>query len=179
MQKQSLTALLEALVLAAAQPVTIKELAAAAQLSETDTELALIELKEKVNVDQRGVVLREIAGGVQFFVRPEYKCYIERLHQPRDRSRWSQAALETLAIIAYRQPITRSEIEQIRGVQVDSVLSTLQERRFITEVGRKDSPGRPILYGTTTIFLQSLGLNDLSELPRTESCTADNCNDKQ
>ncbi|NLJ81051.1 MAG: SMC-Scp complex subunit ScpB [Firmicutes bacterium] len=169
MKSQSLTALLEALLLAANQPVTVKELAAAAQLSETDTELALKVLKERVNKGQRGIVLREIAGGIQFFTRPEYKPYIDRLLQPQESPRWSQAALETLAIIAYRQPITRIEIEQIRGVQVDSVLSTLLERNFIKEVGRKDSPGRPILYGTTADFLKALGFDSLDELPQLES----------
>ncbi len=166
MPEQSLTALLEALILAAARPVSVRELAAASELSEADTELALSELRQSVNRNCRGIVLREVAGGLQFFARSEYKPYVQRLLQPQEKPRLSQAALETLAIIAYRQPITRMEIELVRGVQVDTVLATLQERGFVTEVGRKEGPGRPILYGTTNNFLKSLGLNSLRDLPR-------------
>ncbi|NMA55493.1 MAG: SMC-Scp complex subunit ScpB [Firmicutes bacterium] len=166
MQEQSLTALLEAMLLAAGRPVTVKELAAAGDLSEHDTKLALAELERNINQSRRGIVLRPVAGGMQFFIRAEYKPYIQRLLQPAEKPRLSQAALETLAIIAYCQPITRLKIEQIRGVQVDSVLTTLQERDLITVVGRKDGPGRPILYGTTDNFLQSVGLNSLNDLPQ-------------
>lgn len=169
MQEQSLIALLEAMLFAAARPVTVKELSAAAELSEANTELALAELKRQVNNSCRGVLLREVAGGLQFFTRSEYSQYIQRLLQPPEKPRLSQAALETLAIIAYRQPITRMEIESVRGVRVDAVLSTLQERGLITEKGRKDSPGRPIIYGTTTTFLKCLGLNTLEDLPHLPS----------
>lgn len=165
MQEQSLTGLLEAMLFAAAQPVTAKELAAAAELSEADTELALAELRRNMNNSCRGVLLREVAGGLQFFVRSEYGPYVQRLLQPSEKPRLSQAALETLAIIAYRQPITRTEIELVRGVRVDAVLATLQDRGLIIEVSRKEAPGRPILYGTTKSFLQCLGINSLKELP--------------
>ena len=169
MQEQSLIALLEAMLFAAARPVTVKELSAAAELSEANTELALAELKRQVNNSCRGVLLREVAGGLQFFTCSEYSQYIQRLLQPPEKPRLSQAALETLAIIAYRQPITRMEIESVRGVRVDAVLSTLQERGLITEKGRKDSPGRPIIYGTTTTFLKCLGLNSLEDVPHLPS----------
>ncbi|NLG87446.1 MAG: SMC-Scp complex subunit ScpB [Firmicutes bacterium] len=165
MHEQSLTALLEALIFAAGRPVAVKELAQAADLSVADTELALVQLKQQINNGNRGVLLRQVAGGVQFFARAEYSPFIKRLFQPLEKPNLSQAALETLAIIAYRQPITRTEIELIRGVRVDAVLVTLQERGLITEIGRKDAPGRPILYGTTTVFLQSVGLNSLQDLP--------------
>lgn len=165
MQLQSVTALLEALLFAAGRPVGIPELAAVAGLSAADTELALDELKRKLDAGGRGLMLREVAGGVQLFTRPEFAPYIRRLLQPADRPRLSQAALETLAIIAYRQPVTRLEIEAVRGVRVDQVLFTLEERGLIAEVGRKDGPGRPVLFGTTSTFLRSLGLKSLSELP--------------
>lgn len=170
MQEQSITALLEAMIFAAGQPVTVKELAAAAEMSVSDTKLALAKLKQDVNSSCcRGVVLREVAGGLQFFTRSEYNPYIHRLLQPPEKPRLSQAALETLAIIAYRQPITRAEIELVRGVRIDSVLATLQERSLITEIGRREGPGRPILYGTTKNFLKCLGVNSLEDLPQLPS----------
>lgn len=165
MHLESLTALLEAMLFAAGRPVTIGELAAAAELSPEDTELVLAELKRTLAGEGRGLVLREVAGGVQLFTRPEFAPYIRRLLQPPERPRLSPAALETLAIIAYGQPITRLEIEAIRGVRVDQVLVTLEERGLITEVGRKEGPGRPILYGTTPAFLRALGLKSLDQLP--------------
>ncbi|MDK2856098.1 MAG: segregation and condensation protein [Bacillota bacterium] len=165
MHSESVTALLEALLFAAGRPLTIKELANAAGLSLEDTELGLEELRRTLADARRGLVLREVAGGVQLFTRPEFAPYVRRLLQPAERPRLSQAALETLAIIAYRQPITRQEIEAVRGVRVDQVLFTLEERGLITEVGRKDAPGRPVLYGTTPAFLRSLGLASLKDLP--------------
>ncbi|MGI6128803.1 MAG: SMC-Scp complex subunit ScpB [bacterium] len=169
MQEQSLTALLEALIFAAGRPVSVKELAQAANLSEDDTKLALAELQRQQENANRGVLLRSVAGGVQFFARAEYGSYIKRLLQPPVKSKLSQAALETLAIIAYRQPIARAEIELIRGVRVDAVLATLQDRGLIQEAGRREGPGRPILYGTTTAFLQSIGLDNIKQLPKPPS----------
>lgn len=165
MQLESVTALLEALLFAAGRPVSVSELAAAVGLSIEDAELALAELGRQLAEGRRGLVLREVAGGLQLFTRPEFAPYIRRLLQPPERPRLSQAALETLAIIAYRQPITRLEIEAVRGVRVDQVLFTLEERGLITAVGRKEGPGRPVLFGTTPAFLRSLGLKSLSDLP--------------
>ena len=106
----------------------------------------------------------EIAGGWQFLTQPEAAPYIERLYKPRAQQ-LSKAALETLAIVAYRQPVTRAEIDNIRQVKSDAMLAKLMEKTLVKEVGRLDAPGRPILYGTTQEFLAAFGLVSLQELP--------------
>ena len=117
--------------------------------------------------DQAGSPLRvvPVAGGYQIATRPEMATWIRRLYRERLTVRLSPSALETLSIIAYKQPITRSDIEQIRGVEVSGVMETLLERRLIKVVGRKETIGRPLLYGTTVEFLRQFGLRHLSELP--------------
>ncbi|MFM7840561.1 MAG: SMC-Scp complex subunit ScpB, partial [Nitrospira sp.] len=113
----------------------------------------------------RGVQLIEVAGGYQIVTRLEYASWIKRLAKAKAAPKLSRSGLESLAIIAYKQPIVRAEIEQIRGVEVSGVLRTLLERKLIRMVGRKDVPGRPIMYGTTKLFLQQFGLSELSQLP--------------
>jgi segregation and condensation protein B len=115
--------------------------------------------------------LREIAGGWQFSSRPEFAPWIRKLFKDRLTYRLSNSAMETLSIVAYKQPITRSEIEEIRGVEVSAVLDTLVERRLVKIVGRKESVGRPLLYGTTPEFLKSFGLKRLDALPTIDSLT--------
>jgi segregation and condensation protein B len=115
--------------------------------------------------------LKEIAGGWQFSSRPEFAPWIRKLFKDRLTYRLSASALETLSIIAYKQPITRSEIEEIRGVEVSAVLDTLSERRLIRIAGRRESVGRPLLYGTTPDFLKAFGLKNLEDLPSIESLT--------
>jgi segregation and condensation protein B len=122
-------------------------------------------LGEDFDREGRGLQLVEVAGGFQLVTRPDYAPWIKRLDRARSVPKLSRSALESLAIIAYKQPIVRTDIEQIRGVETSSVLRTLLERKLVRMVGRKDSPGRPILYGTTKTFLQHFGLRDLSELP--------------
>jgi segregation and condensation protein B len=114
-----------------------------------------------------GLQVIEVAGGYRLCTRPEFGPYVERLHEPR-RFRLSQAALETLAIVAYRQPVTRPEIEAIRGVSADSAVNTLLERGLVREAGQKQAPGRPMTYATTELFLLQFGLNHLSDLPPIE-----------
>jgi segregation and condensation protein B len=122
-------------------------------------------LQEDYEKAGRGVQLVEVAGGFQLVTRPEYAPWIKRLEKSKPAPKLSRSALESLAVIAYKQPIVRAEIEQIRGVETSGVLKTLLERKLVRIVGRKDEPGRPILYGTTKYFLQHFGLRDLSELP--------------
>jgi segregation and condensation protein B len=130
---------------------------------------ALEELEREQAQAQRSYRLACVAGAWQFVSQPEYAPWIKALVGHRARPpRLSQPALETLAIIAYRQPLTRAEIEQVRGVAVDGVLQTLLERGLIEQVGRADVPGRPITYGTTTLFLEYFGLRDLEDLPAAE-----------
>jgi segregation and condensation protein B len=125
---------------------------------------AVASLAGDFDAEGRGVRLAELAGGYQITTRPEYAAYVKKLQKIRPPKLSSQA-LETLAIIAYRQPIIRAEIEGIRGVSADGVLKTLLERRLIKIAGRQDVPGKPIMYATTTEFMQYFGLKDLSSLP--------------
>ncbi|MGI6574468.1 MAG: SMC-Scp complex subunit ScpB [bacterium] len=150
-------ALIEVLLFVAGEPLTLAEICAATDLEPEAAAIALEKLKTYYEREERGLQLRMVAGGYQICTRPEYAPYVERLLGERDRNTLSQAALETLAIIAYKQPITKQEIENIRGVRVDSVLNRLFEKNLIKEKGRKDTPGRPILYGTTDQFLTILG----------------------
>ncbi len=128
---------------------------------------ALEALAEEYEARKGGFFLREVAGGYQIRTRPEYKEWIKRLIQPK-AFRLSKAALETLAIVAYKQPIIRSDIEYIRGVDCGGILRTLLERKLIRVLGRKEIPGRPLIYATTKQFLEVFDLKDLKDLPTPE-----------
>lgn len=156
--------IIEALLFVSNEPLTKKTIAEIIERKEDDVLSLLKEIKADCEREGRGFVLMEIAGGFSYATRPKHAEYIEKLVKPRI-NHLSQAALETLAIIAYNQPITRSEIEEIRGVQSDSSVHTLVERGLVEELGRKEGPGRPILYGTTATFLKTFGLRSLEELP--------------
>ncbi len=154
--------LLETLLFVAWEPLPSKRLAEVAGLDLKLVRSLLAELQQ--NYADAGFQLKEIAGGWQFLTRAEFAPYIEKLYKPRAQQ-LSKAALETLAIVAYRQPVTRLEIDNIRQVKSDAVLTKLLERSLIEEVGRLEAPGRPILYGTTREFLAAFGLTSLQELP--------------
>jgi len=156
-------ALLEALLFAAPQPVTVDALAAAAALTVAETEAALVALETEWA--PRGVRLQRHKQRIQMVSAPEAAPAIEKLLGLSVNLRMSQAALETLAIIAYAQPVTRPQIESIRGVNSDGVLRTLLAAGMVEEVGRADTVGRPILYGTTFEFLQQFGLEKPEDLP--------------
>lgn len=165
MSWESIRAIVEALIFASTRPITVIEIAS---ILEIDLELAkklVQELQKVYESEVRGIQIIEVAGGYQMATRPEYGPYVEKLERPGRGTPLSRAALETLAVVAYRQPVTRSEIEDIRGVNVEGALSTLIERGLVREVGRKQAPGRPILYGTTSKFLQYFGINSLEDLP--------------
>lgn len=165
-------AILEAILLASAEPLSIKRIAEVIGLDEKDAVILVEDLRQEYLQKGRGITIAEIAGGFVLTTRPEYADYVDKLLQPRNKG-LSHAAIETLAIIAYRQPITRAEVEAVRGVKIDRSLETLMERNLIKEVGRREAPGRPILYGTTREFMQYFGLKDLSELPKLELDTSD------
>ena len=129
----------------------------------------LIQLEQEYAHEERGFFLERVGGGVRLCSKPEYAPYIEALGRTSRSGPLSQAALETLAIIAYRQPITRPEIEAIRGVRVESAIASLIDRGLIEEKGRSDGPGRPIRYGTTREFLVRFGLQSLADLPPIDS----------
>ena len=161
----SLSQIIECLLFAAGEPLTAKELA---RTTETDLEavFAAVRILKDRTIDS-GLQIVEIAGGFQMATRPEYAPAVGRLLAPH-ANRLSRPSLETVTIIAYRQPCTQAEIEAIRGVSSDAVLKTLLERGLAREAGRKPTPGRPILYETTDDFLHYFGLTDLSDLPALE-----------
>jgi segregation and condensation protein B len=160
--------IVEALLFAAQEPLSTNRMAA---IIEEATPGAIDDLVAQLNADYvregRAFRIHAIAGGYRMLTRPEYALWIKLL-QRASRPRLSQAALETLSIIAYRQPVTRSELEAIRGVNVDGVLKTLVERDLIRIAGRGEGLGRPLLYATTDHFLEYFGLPDLDALPRPE-----------
>lgn len=156
--------MLEAVLFAAGNTMTTAQIGKILQVdAETVAELTA-ELQQSYIDSRSGLTLRQVAGGYQLATRPEAFATLERLSQVVDR-KISAPTMETLSIIAFKQPITKPEIEHIRGVRVERALQKLLELDLITEVGRKKVIGRPILYGTTDTFLRSFGINDLSELP--------------
>lgn len=155
---------IEAMLFIGGDPVPAARLAAALEIDEENVHLLVASLKEDLARANRGLTVQEVAGGYQLCTRPDLAPFIERLAEVRE-DKLSPSALETLSIIAFKQPITRQEIEQIRGVKVDRILLRLLERELIRETGRKQALGRPILYGTTDAFLKCFGLNSLRELP--------------
>lgn len=165
----SLAKLLEAALFASPRPIATEELAALdPDSSPAGLHAALDELREHYNVDGHGVELVEVGGGWQVLTRPEYTEAIERAQMAVRPQRLSAAALETLAIVAYRQPIGRADVAEIRGVDVGAVLKSLHERGLIDVVGRAEGLGRALLYGTTPLFLEQFALRHLGELPRVD-----------
>lgn len=158
------TGLVEAVLFAAGNPVPVKELAAILELDVLGTQNILTRLQQELDARHSGLTLRQVAGGYQLATRPEAFATVERLSQVVDR-KISAPTMETLSIIAFKQPITKAEIEQIRGVRIERALQKLIELELIAEVGRKQVLGRPILYGTTDTFLRCFGINTLDELP--------------
>ena len=130
-------------------------------------------LSEQCMRDGRGIILKRFGDHIQLTTRPEFAPYIEKMLQPVQRQSLSQSALETLAIIAYRQPVTKLEVEAIRGVKCDYSIQSLSNKGLIEEVGRKETVGRPILYGTTDSFLSHFGLETIEELPEMETGPAE------
>jgi len=167
-----LKSILESLLFAAAEPVAVGKLTEILPGYERrQIARALSQLSEEYEREERGFRLQQVAGGYQLRTIGANAEFVKALLQQRP-ARLTRASLETLAVIAYRQPVTRPEIEAIRGVDVDAVLATLGERRLIRVLGRKDVPGRPLLYGTTPEFLETFGLKDLSSLPTLEEIGA-------
>ena len=162
-------AVVEALIFASPQPVTPKEIARVLQgVRREDWERELRALIADYARDDRGLQLIEVAGGWQITTRPEYNDWVRELLDPRTPTRLSIQALETLAVIAYKQPVTLPEIIALRGVKSGGVVKTLLEKRLIRITGRKEVVGRPMLYGTTKQFLLHFGLNSLDDLPKIE-----------
>src|SRR3972149_786517 len=159
----------EALLFASDTPVEVGRIQEVLDLGSAAEARALVEdLKARYEGEERGLQIVEVGGGFRMVTRPEVAPWLVRLAKSRTRSRLSRSALETLAIVAYRQPVSRPEIDVVRGVNSDAVLESLLDRRLIRIAGRKDAPGRPFLYETTREFLVAFGLRDLTELPQVE-----------
>jgi segregation and condensation protein B len=169
MDIKELKPILEALIFVAEEPITLKQLTELLEGERAeDIEAACEQLIEDFNSRGSGLEIRKIAGGYCMRTRPELSEYVRRYLKAQPSARLSLAALETLAVIAYKQPITIPEIMQIRGVNSTSAIKTLLDRRLIVAKGHKQVVGRPMLYGTSKEFLIHFGLNDLSELPNLE-----------
>jgi segregation and condensation protein B len=158
-------AVLEALLFLSGEPVTLQELKAAADLSETEVRDLMDDLVSEYAERRGGILIGRVAQGYQMHTNPAQSELLARIRGGVKSQKLSAAALESLSIVAYRQPITKAEIEEIRGVNSDGVVKSLLEKHLVKIVGKKEAPGKPILYGTTREFLQYFGLNDLSELP--------------
>jgi len=165
MEGESLKSIVESLLFVAEGPLTLQRLAEVIEgADKSEITAALEQIRTDLESNRRGVRLVEVAGGYQLRTPKENADWVKKFLGGRP-ARMGRATLETLAIVAYRQPVTKAEIEAIRGVDVDGVVNTLMERSLIRAVGRKDVPGRPFLFGTTPEFLQLFNMKDLSELP--------------
>jgi len=163
---RALKGILEALLFVTAEPIPVTRfLALLGAVTKQDVDQALASLAHDYEQEGRGLQLAEVAGGYRIVTKAEFAPWLKRLEKVKSPSKLSRSALESLAIIAYKQPIVRAEVEQIRGVETSGVIRTLLERKLVRIVGRKEEPGRPIMYGTTKFFLEHFGLRDLSQLP--------------
>ena len=158
-------AIMEGILFAAGEPVAIDRLAAVVGAERADVEKAALALSDGYDYDRRGIRLIRLEDSLQLCTRTEYADYIRRALETRKAPQLSQAALEVLAIIAYRQPVTKAYIEQVRGVDSSNTVNTLAEKGLIEECGRLDVPGRPMLFRTTDDFLRSFGLSGVADLP--------------
>ncbi len=161
-------AALECVLFVSVDSLSLPDLAEAVELDEQDVVKLLDELISEYEKTSHGIRVIKVADGYRFVTKDEYSDEVEKILKPHI-SKLSRAALETLSIIAYRQPIIRAEVERIRGVNVDRILARLMEKNLVYEVGRKETPGRPILYGTTSEFLEYFGLENLDKLPELQS----------
>jgi segregation and condensation protein B len=156
---------IEAILMVAEEPVDPHLLAQLLELSPPLVEEACAELAASYEVEGRGFTLVRVAGGYRFQSHPDQAAYVERFVLDGQPAKLSGPALETLAIIAYKQPVSRAQVAAIRGVNADAVVRTLQQRGYVQEVGRDPGPGQAVMYGTTPLFLEKLGLNAVRDLP--------------
>lgn len=173
LNNQSLKATLEALLLVSSEAVSALDLAKATGATPGETSSALAELAAEYADANRGIQLREVAGGWRYFTHPSYHDQVEAFVLSWDKSRLSQAALEALAVIAYHQPVTREGVRAVRGVNSDGVIASLMEKGLVREAGRERDRGQAILYGTTPSFLERFGLKSLRDLPPLEDFAPD------
>lgn len=161
---------IEAMLFISDKPLTIEQIKDVVEnLDAAGVRQAIIELNTEYEQSNRGIRIIEVAGGFRMITPPELAPFLRKMYKQRRSEKLSRPALETLAIIAYKQPLTKLEIETLRNVNVDGVMSSLLEKGLIRITGRKNAPGRPIVYGTTRLFLEHFGLKSLEDLPKMES----------
>lgn len=165
MEIREIQSAIEAVLLAAGDPVDIERLADIVDVDKASLKEIIKKMADEYNYQRRGIHIIRMEDTYQLCTRPEYGEYVSRLATPPKRQSLSNAAFEVLSIVAYKQPVTRTSIEDIRGVNCDYIVNRLIERNLIEEKGRLDAPGRPILFGTTNHFLRSFGIESISELP--------------
>ncbi|MEN2994772.1 MAG: SMC-Scp complex subunit ScpB [Thermodesulfovibrio sp.] len=164
-KKEQIKGIIESLLFVAEKPVSIKMLRGLLNISEASLKEAIHELIEDYKSKKSGIIIIKIEDSYQMVTNPEYAEWVKIFQKMHTNNKLSEQALETLAIIAYRQPITKAEIEKIRGVNSDCAIKSLMEKKLIKIVGKKEIPGRPFLYGTTKEFLKLFGISSLDELP--------------
>ena len=164
-KKGTVKAIIEAMLFVSGEPLSLRDIAINLEMTPKYVEEVLNEMMLDYEVNLRGIKLISVNGSYQLATKTDYSDYIQKLLKKNKRQSLSQASLESLAIVAYKQPITRIDIDEIRGVKSDSAIQRLIEKDLIKEVGRLNVPGRPIQFGTTEEFLRQFGLNDLKELP--------------
>ena len=160
------TALVEAILYMEAEPIDVSMIAKIGSISNDTVTAALDNLREKYSENGCGLELSHIGGGIMICAKREYWDILKERYGKKSEGKISRAAMETLAIVAYQQPVTRAEIEKIRGVSADNMIRLLLEKGFVKESGKKDIPGRPVMYGTTKEFLKQFHLNSIAELPK-------------
>jgi len=163
--KKAMKSAFESMMFVWGQPLEVKAAADVFDISKQEAYELFRELQEEYEQEGRGIVIREVNKAFQFVTREENADYIERLCTPVKARKLSQSALEVLAIVAYKQPVTKGEIEAIRGIKCDRVMEGLMKKELVCEKGRSEAVGRPILYGTTDTFLKNFGFTSLKELP--------------
>ncbi|MDD4834180.1 MAG: SMC-Scp complex subunit ScpB [Lutispora sp.] len=165
MDIKSIKAAVECILFVSGDPVSLKDLAGVLDIDQGTLKKIINQLMDDFDDETRGIKIIEINGSYQMCSKSEFYEFVEKLFKPKAKGGLSQASLETLSIIAYKQPITKSSIDSIRGVKSDACITRLVEKEIIKEIGRMDTPGRPILYGTTDNFLRLFGLKNIGDLP--------------
>ncbi len=173
MELKEAESIIEGVLFAAGDAVDVEKISDILDIDTKSTRAILTALADKYDREKRGLQIIRLEDSYQMCTRRDYQEYISRLAEPRRSQSLSDAAMEVLAIVAYKQPVTRAVIEQIRGVSCDSLVNKLLEKNFIEEVGRLDTPGRPMLFGTTEEFLRCFGIESIMELPEFEERSAD------
>jgi len=163
--KPDLKSVIESLLIVSDEPLSVKKISQVTEVPPAAIKQSLAELQKELREQNRGFQLRQVGGGYRFFSHPANAQYVEKLVASWDSRRLTQAALETLAVIAYKQPVTKATINLIRGVNSETAIASLLAKGLIKEKGREKSPGSPILYGTTELFLEKFGLTSLTDLP--------------